>query len=289
MRLFTAFRPYRVAAIAVFSLFGFSSSALAGNDYRGALPVWEIGAGIGALSFPHYPGADQSQTLVLPFPLIVYRGDTLRADRGGLKGILYDGGNTVVDISIRGSLPVDSSDNRARAGMADLDPTLEIGPQISWTLFKGERNQLRFRMPFHTVISVAIGIAHEGNVFNPNLRWDHQLNSNFGFTTRASLRFGDGKWHDYFYSVSAADALSNRPQYDAPGGYSGSSLSVSGTYKTGDWRLGMALGLEWLNGAAFEDSPLVKQDSAWFVGLALSKTLFKSKRTTRTRVESDRR
>jgi len=285
----TATRPRFGSLITTLFLLGFSQASVAGNKYDDALPVWEIGVGIGALSFPHYPGADQSQTLVLPFPLVVYRGDTLRADRGGLKGILYDGGDTVIDVSIRGSLPVDSSDNRARSGMEDLDPTLEIGPQISWTLFKDDRNQLRFRLPFRTVISVGSGLAHEGNVFNPNLRWDHQVNSNFGFTTRASLRFGDGKWHDYFYSVNAADALPSRPEYDAPGGYSGSSLSLSGTYKTGDWRLGMALGLEWLNGAAFEDSPLVKQDSAWFVGLALSKTLFKSKRTTSTRVESDRR
>lgn len=270
-------------------LLALSPQVAADAQYDKSLPVWEIGAGLGALSFPHYPGADQSQTLVLPFPLIVYRGDTLRADRGGLKGILYDGGDTVVDISIRGSLPVDSSDNRARQGMDDLDPTLEIGPQISFTLLKTDHNQLRFRLPFRTVISVGSGVHHQGNVFNPNLRWDHQINSNFGITTRASLRFGDGKWHDYFYGVSAADALPTRPQYDAPGGFSGSSLSLSGAYKTGDWRLGMALGLEWLNNAAFENSPLVKQDSAWFVGLALSKTLFKSERKTRTRVESDRR
>lgn len=272
------------------SLLTFASTpAMAGNDYSESLPVWEVGAGLGVLSFPHYPGADQSQTLVLPFPLIVYRGDTLRADRGGLKGILYDGGDTVIDVSIRGSLPVNSEDNRARQGMADLDPTLEIGPQVSWTLFESDHNQLRLRLPVRTVISVGSGVHHQGNVFNPNLRWDHQINTNFGITTRASLRFGDGKWHDYFYTVSAADALVTRPQYDAPGGFSGSSLSLSGTYKTGDWRLGMALGLEWLSGAAFETSPLVKDDQAWFVGLALSKTLFKSKRKTKTRVESDRR
>lgn len=273
-----------------FSLLVLSSThALAGNDYSKSLPVWEIGGGLGTLSFPHYPGADQSQTLILPFPLVVYRGDTVRADRGGLKGILYDGGNTVVDVSIRGSLPVNSEDNRARQGMADLDPTLEIGPQVSFTLLKNDHNQLRFRLPVRTVISVGSGVRHQGNVFNPNFRWDHQINSNFGITTRASLRFGDGKWHDYFYTVSAADALVTRPIYDAPGGFSGSSLSLSGTYKTGDWRLGMALGLEWLSGAAFEASPLVKDDQAWFVGLVLSKTLFKSKRMTNTRVESDRR
>jgi outer membrane scaffolding protein for murein synthesis (MipA/OmpV family) len=252
------------------------------------LPVWEVGAGIGALSLPHYPGADQSQTLVVPFPLLIYRGETVRAGRGAIRGILYEQDNTRIDISIRGSLPVNSEDNRARQGMDDLDPTLEIGPQIAWTAHQGLKNNVQLRLPARAVISVGSnGIKHQGNVLNPNIRWDHQFTGNFRITARLSARFGDSQWHDYFYAVSAADALVDRPQYNPGGGYSGSSLGTTFSYQHNDWRIGGGMGIEWLDDASFEDSPLVKESRSYFVGFAVSKALWKSERKTQRRLDSD--
>ncbi|MDD9892668.1 MAG: MipA/OmpV family protein, partial [Gammaproteobacteria bacterium] len=66
------------------------------------LPVWELGAGIGSLWLPHYPGADLNQAFVAPFPLLIYRGETVRADRGAIRGILYEAGDTRGDIRLRG-------------------------------------------------------------------------------------------------------------------------------------------------------------------------------------------
>ena len=275
-------------ALAVGFVLAITATQAHSEESATGLPVWELGAGIGSLWLPHYPGADQNQAFVAPFPLLIYRGETVRADRGAIRGILYEAGDTRVDISIRGSLPVNSEDNDARQGMEDLDPTLEIGPQIAWTAHQGAHNSVQLRLPLRAVISVGSnGVRHQGNVANPNIRWDHQINSNFRVTSRISARFGDGKWHDYFYAVSAADALATRPQYDAPGGYSGSSLSATLSYRHGDWRFGGGLGIELLNDVAFEDSPLVREDQAFFVGFAVSKVLWKSKRKTKTRVESD--
>lgn len=266
-------------------VFGLGNIAVA--DEAG-LPVWEIGAGIGALSLPHYPGADQSQNLVLPFPLLIYRGETVRAGRGAIRGILYEQDNTRVDISIRGSLPVNSEDNRARQGMDDLDPTLEVGPQVAWTAHKSDKNNLQLRLPARAVISVGSnGIKHQGNVLNPNIRWDHQLTGNLRVTTRLSARYGDSQWHDYFYAVSAKDARIDRPQYNPPGGFSGSSFTTTFAYRHHDWRFGGGIGVEWLNGAAFEDSPLVKDKQSYFIGFAISKVLWKSERKTQRRLDSD--
>ena len=165
-----------IFASTVFSS-GLALQALAEEPSQSdGLPVWEVGAGIGALWLPHYPGADQSQSFIAPFPLLIYRGDTIRAERGGIRGIMYESENTVVDLSIRGSLPVNSEDNRAREGMADLDPTLEIGPQITYTAYRSDRNTVQLRLPLRAAISVSEdGLSHEGNIANPNIR--RRLNS----------------------------------------------------------------------------------------------------------------
>lgn len=276
------------SALLLFASLAFTSAAWANDKNQAGLPVWELGAGIGALWLPHYPGADQTQVFAAPFPMLIYRGETLRADRGAVRGILYESGNTRLDISIRGSLPVNSEDNDARQGMDDLDPTVEIGPQLAWTAYEDNHNSWQLRIPLRAVISIGSnGVKHQGNVANPNIRWDHQLNSNFRVTSRISARFGDGKWHDYFYAVTAADALPNRPEYDAPGGYSGSSISTTLSYRLGDWRIGGGLGVEFLENAAFAESPLVRDETSYFVGLAISKVLWKSTRKTKTRLDSD--
>lgn len=280
----------RHLTILLLLLTGISTSSFSAEQQTSSsgLPVWELGAGIGSIFLPHYPGADQSQALVLPFPLLVYRGEKVRADRGALRGILFESGNTRLDISIRGSLPVNSDDNRARQGMDDLDPTVEVGPQLSWTAHQNVLDTVQLRLPLRAVISIGSdGINHQGYVANPNIRWDHAINSNLRLTARAAARFGDSKWHDYFYTVESNDVSANRPQYDAAGGYGGSSLSFSGTYQQRDWRIGGAVGIEWLGNAAFADSPLVKDTQSYFVAFAVSKVLFKSKRRTQTRLDSD--
>lgn len=264
------------------------SSLAQAESAKTGLPKWEVGVGLGALWLPHYPGADQSHSFIAPFPLLIYRGDTIRAERGGIRGILYEGGNLGVDVSVRGSLPVNSEDNDARQGMEDLDPTIELGPQLTYLAYSQGKNLVKARLPLRAVISVGDnGVNYQGKIANPNLRWDHQASANFRFTMRLAARFGDGKWHDYFYAVSAADALASRPQYDAPGGYSGSSISSTMTYRLDDWRFSAGLGWESLSGVAFEDSPLVRDNESYFIGVAVNKVLWKSQRSTRTRVDSD--
>jgi outer membrane protein len=94
----------------------------------GMLPKWELGLGLAALSLPDYPGADQGRSYVLPFPYLIYRGERLKANRDGLRGLLFEHPRWDLDISAGGSLPVNSKDNRAREGMDDLDFSFEFGP-----------------------------------------------------------------------------------------------------------------------------------------------------------------
>src|SRR3954468_16688391 len=106
-------------------------------------PLWEIGAGIGALSLPDYRGSDVSGTYIVPIPYLIYRGDYLKADRNGLRGILFDSDKVQVNLSLNATLPVNSKDNAARRGMADLRPTVEVGPSANFRLWHSAEKNTR--------------------------------------------------------------------------------------------------------------------------------------------------
>ena len=57
------------------------------DAYAEALPRWELGLGVAALSIPDYRGSDQQRGYLLPLPYIQYRGEvcfglTVRARTG---------------------------------------------------------------------------------------------------------------------------------------------------------------------------------------------------------------
>ncbi len=114
-------------------IFCFSSLLSISTCYAEEHPLWELGVGVGAITLPDYRGSDESHTYVLPVPYFVYRGEHLKADRNGVRGMLYDSDKVDLNISISGTIPVHSKDNAARRGMADLKPAIEVGPtQARW-------------------------------------------------------------------------------------------------------------------------------------------------------------
>jgi MipA family protein len=188
------------------------------------LPLWEIGAGLAALSLPDYRGSDVTQTFVLPVPYIRYRGEYLRADRDGFRGILFDSERLEFNISLNGSLPADSDDNPAREGMADLEPTLEIGPSVDFQLWRSteKRMKLALRVPLRAAITLESSPQHIGWQLWPNLKLD--VNDTLGhsgwdFDIQAGPNFSDQSFNAYFYSVGPADVTPVRPAYEASAGY----------------------------------------------------------------------
>jgi outer membrane protein len=106
-------------------------------------PLWELGVGMSALSFPDYRGSDETSLYAMPFPYIVYHGDFLKADRHGIRGTLFDNDRIELNVSVAASLPVNSDENRARQGMPDLQPTLEIGPSLDLNLWRSDNRRHR--------------------------------------------------------------------------------------------------------------------------------------------------
>ena len=72
---------------------------------------------------------------------------------------------------------------------------------------------------------------------------------------------------------------SNRPAYTAGGGYSGSTLTVGLSKKIKRFIFNAFVSADFLQGAVFEDSPLVKTKTSWMGGFAITWVFMKSDKT----------
>lgn len=240
-------------------------------------PKWEIGLFNFVASVPDYRGADESTIWAFPLPYLVYRGEYLRATREGVRGIFYRSPHWETSISASGNPPV-NNDNRARAGMPDLDAIGELGPSVKW-FFLGRDPLDKLYLELSVRAAASIGFDS-----GPDMRYQG-ISGNLGavfysqsrvqefglrYHLSAGIDFGDAGYHRYFYRVDPAYATPERPAYSAEGGYGGFYASASMQYELGP-RLAIGCYTRWDNvgGAAFADSPLVRQDNNFTVGAAL--------------------
>ena len=250
-------------------------------------PLWELGIGMSALSFPDYRGSDESGLYAVPFPYFVYRGTFLKADRHGIRGTFFDSDRVELNVSVGASLPVNSDENRARQGMPDLQPTVEIGPSLDLNLWRTDdrRYKLDLRLPVRTAVTVKGGMDDIGWVFSPRLNLDiadvgGMAGWNLGLL--AGPMYGSERNHEYFYSVAPQYATADRPAFDAKGGYAGSQFLMAVSKRYRKYWLGGFARWDSLKGAAFVDSPLVKREDYFAAGVAIAWVLGESS----TRVEA---
>ena len=246
------------------------------------LPLWEAGAGVAVLDFPDYRGSDERHTLVLPIPYLVYRGDFLKADRESVRGQFYKDDRLDLHLSVNGSIPVNSGDNSARRGMPDLDPTLEIGPNLTVMLLRSDTTHLNLRFPVRAVIATDLSYARDvGWVFQPQINVDFYDRFpgpgwNLGFA--AGPLFGNKRYHNYYYGVAPQFATPERPAYDAGGGYGGIQWIAALSKRFPSYWVGGFVRLDTLSGATFEASPLVRQNESFAAGFAIAWILGKSQK-----------
>jgi outer membrane scaffolding protein for murein synthesis (MipA/OmpV family) len=251
-------------------------------------PLWEMGVGFSALLLPDYRGSDESRVYPLPYPYFIYRGDVLKVDENKISGQIFKTDRILLDVSIYGYLPVKSSNNTARQGMEDLDPTFEIGPAIKIKLLedKEDKYQLNFKLPVRAVFSTDFStVRYEGWVFSPRIVFEKediipQTGLNLGIS--AGPMFADRGYHEYIYTVDAAYATATRPAYSAGGGYSGSTLSIGLHKGYKQFIFGAFVSADFLQGAAFENSPLVKTNTSIMTGISITWIFFKSAKMVTT-------
>ena len=254
------------------------------------LPLWEAGPGIAAISFPDYRGSNERQAWVLPYPYIVYRGDFLQADGRRVRGLFFKSDRLELDVSVNGSVPVDSNENDARRGMPDLDATLEIGPALNVLLMQSDnrKTRLELRLPVRAVLASDFShVRHVGWVFQPHVNVDVADPLGYGGWNLGLLAgplITDRRYNRYFYAVEPPFATANRPAYSAGGGYAGTQLIAALSKRYRKFWVGGFVKWDTLNGAAFADSPLVKDKQGVAAGFSIAWVLGESK----TRVETTR-
>lgn len=238
------------------------------------LPLWEAGAGVAVLDFPDYRGSDERHTLVLPIPYLVYRGEFLKADRESVRGQFYKDDRFDFHLSVNGSIPVDSNDNSARRNMPDLDPTLEIGPNLAVTMLRSDTTHLSLRFPLRAVIATNLShVRDEGWVFQPQVNLDFYDRFpgpgwNLGFA--AGPLYGSRRYHNYFYGVAPQFATPQRPAYEASAGYAGMQFIAALSKRYSAYWIGGFVRADTLSGAVFENSPLVRQKDSVAAGVAFA-------------------
>lgn len=248
-------------------------------------PLWELGVGVAPLSFPAYRGSRDRQNYVLPLPYVVYRGEVLKADRRGVRGLLVDTDRIELNVSVRGALPVDSDESDARRGMPDLDPTLQIGPSLEFLLAEDQQRRLRLKLPLRGVIATDFNdFETAGFLFHPHLDftapkalagWNLGINVGPIFATRDN--------HEYYYEVAPQFATADRPRFSPSGGYSGTAAIAGVSRRFDRFWAGAFLRYDNLSGAAFEDSPLAETDHALSTGFAIAWIFAQSKKMVPTR------
>jgi outer membrane scaffolding protein for murein synthesis (MipA/OmpV family) len=82
--------------------------------------------------------------------------------------------------------------------------------------------------------------------------------------------FATKRQHDYFYTVDPLYATAGRPAYQASGGYSGMQLTMSLSKRFPTYWFGAFVRADWLQGAVFRDSPLVRRETTVAAGVAIS-------------------
>jgi MipA family protein len=267
-------------------LLGLASAVVlagAGTESRAdQKPLWEAGLGVGVVAFNDYRGADTTHVYPLPVPYFVYRGTLLKSDSEGLRGKFFTRTWIEFTLSVNGTTPVRNSS--AREGMPDLKSTLELGAAINVHAWRSsdERVKLDLRLPVRGAITLQAPPQFIGGFFAPNVNLDiAQIKGAQGWKLGmlAGPLFATRRYNDYFYSVAPQYATAQRPEYEAHGGYAGAQTLISLTRRYPKYWIGGFLRHDFLDGASFIDSPLVKTHSYWSGGIAIAWIIGQSART----------
>ena len=250
------------------------------------LPKWEFGLGPSIFHYPDYPGSKETNNLVLPFPYVSYRGDYITVDQREVKGALYQLDRMELDISLSGSIPVDSKDNQKRKGMDNLDGSVEVGPVFRYQLFRHDLNEFKFELPVRWVIASDFRSLHEeGWVTSPGFYYYYRdsfaKDQRIKITLGAAAHFGTAKYHNYFYGVDEEFETEDRSAYKATGGFSSMNYSLGLNWHIGQFWVGGFVKIRDLTQAVYKDSPLIETKQSETFAIAFTWNFMKSKQMVR--------
>lgn len=243
------------------------------------LPLWEVGVLAGAASTPAYPASTERTYRGLVLPYLIYRGDIVRADRGGVGARLIRTDELELDVGFAASLPASSNDIAARKDMPDLGTLIEFGPRLKGTLARpASGGRVRFELPLRSVLEINNGVRNQGYALEPELIYEmREIGGNWRLSTSVSAVIGDSALNQYFYGVPANFSTVQRPAFDAKAGLIATRLTVSAAKSMNpDVRVYGFVRYESYAQSANQSSPLFQQSSGSSIGLGVSWALGRS-------------
>lgn len=246
----------------LFLLLILSQSVSAG--VTGKLPLWE--AGVGMLNFrqDRYRGSADHTWYNWPLPAFIYRGKDVEAENGFIRGHFFKTEKFTLDLSFSLGLNVDSDKDTLRKNMRDLGPIFELGPMFRYYLWKSEDGNhfLNFEMPYRAVYATdGKKVEHVGYYSIPYLAYNSRPTENtFGIASELSVgaSYGSTNYHDYFYGVRNKEATPTRSPYQAASGYSGFQVAGVFTKRFNNFLVTPFVRYDYLEGVAYQNSPLFK-------------------------------
>ena len=268
-------KRYYIPFIIFPTLFFVCSSFAAANDVKvDDQTRWNMGLGLGMFDYHLYPGAKNTNRVLLPAPYFTFRSPSFEIDRG-IKSFLYHSKNMVIDISADFGLPVDSDDTLARKNMPDLDFMLQLGPSLEIMLNDKSKNHfdMRFEIPLRVaLVSDARSVENIGYLLEPRISLNHRRLAKTGLSHKATLglKFATQDFHAYYYDVVAEFVTAEREEYKSESGFSGGFMKYRISYKTSNFIYWAFARYQSLRGASFADSPLVVKDDYYLLGIGFA-------------------
>lgn len=236
--------------------------------------IWDLGAGAGAFNLSLYPGSADKINYNVPLPYFTLVAEKLEIDRG-IRTFLFKTEYIALDLSLGFGIPVDSEDSGAREGMPDLDAIAQLGPSLEFVLVKPakDRMSLHFELPLRAAVATDLkSSSHEGWLLEPQFSFEKRRLYKSGLAMRFTLglNYATRDFHAYYYDVASRFATPSRPAYVSEKGYGGSFATLNASWREGNLIWWSLLQYQNLNGAVFEDSPLVEQKHSYLIGVGFA-------------------
>ena len=155
------------------------------------LPLWEAGVFGIVGSQQAYPGSKQQVRSGIVLPFLIYRGDWLRAEQGGVGIRALRSASTEIDIGFAGSFGSAPRDNDARRGMPRIGTLAEFGPRVKWDLGPGPGGgRWRAAVPLRAVLDVSHAFDYRGIAFEPDIGWGARTAGGWGYGVNLGLMVG---------------------------------------------------------------------------------------------------
>ncbi len=254
-----------------------------------AKPTFEFGVAAAALRVPAYPSSSVKNDRFFAAPWFIYRGDKVQVKEGGVELKAFQSEKLIVDVGIGAALGSDATDTPLRAGLPDLDFIFQLGPRFTVPLIDETVDGIRTRFNWVSGVRLAVStdfqsLDFQGPLATTELRFRKTgfKNNNLEFNASVGTTWLGDQLMDYFFSVEPQFATPARPAFDADAGFLSLELSAAVIYKpTPKLTTALVFGVNSHAGSGIEESPLFEDTVTTQALLAVSYTIFQSKRLVR--------